>query len=111
MRALIEGMSFRRRLALTGTAAVALAILLALGTAFLVMRAELRGQVDDSLERVAGNRGADVMFTQGVVGPEQIEQGGAAVGLLRERLAEADQPLKTRGRYVQIVTGGETTCG
>jgi two-component system, OmpR family, sensor histidine kinase MprB len=107
MRAFIDGMSFRRRLALTGTAAVALAILLALGTAFLVMRAELRGQVDDSLERVAGNRGADVMFTQGVVGPEQIEQGGAAVGLLRERLAQADQPLKTRGRYVQIVTGDD----
>ena len=38
MRALIEGMSFRRRLARPGTAAVALAILLALGTAFLVMR-------------------------------------------------------------------------
>jgi two-component system, OmpR family, sensor histidine kinase MprB len=107
MRALIEGMSFRRRLALTGTAAVAVAVLLALGIAFLVMRAELRGQVDDSLERVAGNRGADVMFTQGVVGPEQIEQGGAAVGLLRQRLAEADQPLKTRGRYVQILTGGD----
>jgi two-component system, OmpR family, sensor histidine kinase MprB len=107
MRRLIEGMSFRRRLALTGTAAVAVAILLALGTAFVVMRAELRGQVDDSLERVAGNRGADVMFTQGVVGPDQIAPGGAAVGLLRERLAEADQPLKTRGRYVQIVTGDD----
>jgi two-component system sensor histidine kinase MprB len=107
MRAFIEGMSFRRRLALTGTAAVALAILLALGTAFLVMRAELRGQVDDSLVRVAGSRGADVMFTQGVVGPQQIEQGGAAVGLLRERLAQADQPLKTRGRYVQILTGDD----
>ena len=32
MRALIERMSFRRRLALAGTAAVAVAILLALGT-------------------------------------------------------------------------------
>jgi two-component system sensor histidine kinase MprB len=107
MRALVEGMSFRRRLALTGTGAVAVAILMALGIAFLVMRAELRGQVDDSLEQVAGSRGDDVMFTKSVVGPEQIEPGGAAVGLLRERLAQADQPLKSRGRYVQIVTGGD----
>ncbi len=109
MRELIERMSFRRRLTLAGTAAVAVAILLALGTAFFVMRAELRGQVDDALERVAGNRGADVMFTQSVVGPGEIAPGGAAVGLLRQRLAQSDQPLKTQGRYVQILTDGDVT--
>lgn len=45
-------MSFRRRIALAGTAAVAVSILLALGIAFAVMRAELRGQVDDALQQV-----------------------------------------------------------
>jgi len=105
MRAWFEGMSFRRRLTLAGTA-VGLAIVLALGTAFLLMRAELRGQVDRSLEQVAGRRGNDVLFTQKVVG-DQMPPGGVAVGLLRERLAQADQPLQTRGRYVQIVTGDE----
>jgi two-component system, OmpR family, sensor histidine kinase MprB len=109
MRRLIDGMSFRRRLALAGTGVVAIAILLALGTAFFVMRAELRGQVDDSLRQVAGNRGADVLFTQKVVGsevgPNEIPEGGVAAGVIRQRLAQADQSLKTRGRYVQIVTG------
>jgi two-component system sensor histidine kinase MprB len=109
MRQLIEGMSFRRRLALAGTGAVAIAILLALGTAFLVMRSELRGQVDASLQQVAGQRGADVLFTQKVVGPEvgseQITKKGVVAGVLRQRLAEADKGLQARGRYVQIVTG------
>jgi two-component system, OmpR family, sensor histidine kinase MprB len=105
MRRLIEGMSFRRRLTLAGTGAVAIAILLALGAAFAVVRAELRGQVDDSLEQVAGRQGADVLFTQKVVGPEQVPEAGLAVGVIRQRLAQADQPLQTRGRYVQIVTG------
>jgi two-component system sensor histidine kinase MprB len=109
MRRLIEGMSFRRRLALAGTGVVAISILLALGTAFFVMRAELRGQVDDSLKQVAGNRGADVLFTQKVVGsevgPSELPESGVAAGVIRQRLAQADQSLKTRGRYVQIVTG------
>ena len=71
-----------------------------------MVRSELRGQVDDSLERVAGNRGADVLFTQKVVGPDADPgQGGVAAGIIRERLAQADQSLQTRGRYVQIVTG------
>ena len=109
MRRWIDAMSFRRRLALAGTGAVAIAILLALGTAFVVMRSELRGQVDDSLRQVAGHRGADVLFTQKVVGPEvgptEIPEGGVAAGVIRQRLAQADQDLKARGRYVQIVTG------
>jgi hypothetical protein len=91
MRKLIDGMSFRRRLALAGTGVVAIAILLALGTAFFVMRSELRGQVDDSLRQVAGHRGADVLFTQKVVGPEvgpaQIPEGGVAAGVISQRLA------------------------
>jgi two-component system sensor histidine kinase MprB len=104
MRKMLDGMSFRRRLALAGTGAVAVAILLALGTAFAVVRGELRGQVDDSLREVAGRRGADVLFTRRVVGPEELPPESGAVTIIRERLAALDQPLQTRGRYVQIVT-------
>jgi two-component system sensor histidine kinase MprB len=100
-------MSFRRRLTLAGTAAVAISILAALGIAFLVMRSELRGEVDTALERVAHRSGADVLFAQRVVGPEEAGPGGLAVGLVRQRLAQADQPLQSRGRYVQIVTDGD----
>ena len=57
------------------------------------MRAELRGQVDDSLERVAGNRGADVMFTQEASGRAD-RAGRRGRRALRERLAQADQPLQ-----------------
>ena len=78
MRGLIDRMSFRRRLLLAGTAAVAIATLAALGTAFVVVRSELRGEVDDSLEQVAGRRGDEVLFVR-----KMLEAGvppGAAPG-------------------------------
>jgi two-component system, OmpR family, sensor histidine kinase MprB len=93
-------MSFRRRLTLAGTAAVAVAIVLALGTAFLVVRSELRSRVDNSLEQIAGQRGADVLFTRRVT-------GGAQVGSIRKSLAKPDQPLSGQARYVQLVSGGK----
>ena len=105
MRPRFRRMSFRRRLTLAGTAAVAVAILLALGTAYAVVRAELRGQVDHSLEQLAGRLGSDVLFTQRVFGPWQFPRAHGAVGMIRERLAEPDQPLAGRARYVQIVAG------
>jgi two-component system, OmpR family, sensor histidine kinase MprB len=107
MRELLDRMSFRRRLLLAGTAAVAVAILLALGTAFAVVRAELRGQVDESLEQVAGQRGEDVMFTRRVAGAAGAAEGGAAAPLIRESLSTPDQPLGGRARYVQIMVGDQ----
>ncbi|MBA3263068.1 MAG: HAMP domain-containing histidine kinase [Thermoleophilaceae bacterium] len=104
MRRLIDGMSFRRRLALTGTAAVAVAILLALGTAFVVVRAELRGQVDDRLETLADRAGEDVLFTRRVIGSGELPPEAAVIPLIRERLAQGDNTLQGRSRYVQIVT-------
>jgi two-component system sensor histidine kinase MprB len=106
MRAWLEGMSFRRRLLLAGTAAVALAILLALGTAFAVVRAELRGQVDNQLEQLAGRRAEDVMFTERIAGEAPPLQGPGAT-IIRQRLAQPDQPLSGRSRYVQLVVGDE----
>jgi two-component system, OmpR family, sensor histidine kinase MprB len=100
-------MSFRRRLLLAGTAAVALAILLALGTAYAVVRSELRGQVDDQLAQLAGRRGEDVVFTRQLFGGEQPPLEGPGVAVIRQRLAQPDQPLSGRTRYVQLLVGGE----
>ncbi len=52
-------MSFKRRLTLLAAGAVAIAIIAAAATAYLLVRSELRGQVDDSLrERALAARAA-----------------------------------------------------
>jgi two-component system sensor histidine kinase MprB len=117
MRQLLYRMSFRRRLLLAGTAAVAIATLAALGTAFLVVRSELRGQVDNSLEQVAGRRGDEVMFVRKMLGAGTAPGSGAGgevgistgaeVPILRQSLARSDQPLKGKTRYVQLIIGGD----
>ena len=114
MRGLIYRMSFRRRLLLAGTAAVAIATLAALGTAFVVVRSELRGQVDNSLEQVAGRRGDEVMFVRRMLSAPGQTIGGEAgvtapaeVPLIRQSLARSDQPLKGKTRYVQLLIGGD----
>jgi hypothetical protein len=96
VKAVLDRMSFRRRLLLAGTAAVAIAILLALGIAYAVVSGELRGQVDDSLEQVAGRRSEDVLFMRSMAGAEQVPPGGVA--MLRQSLAQPDQPLRGRTR-------------
>jgi two-component system, OmpR family, sensor histidine kinase MprB len=97
--------SFRRRLTLAGTAAVAIAILLALGTAFAVVRAELRGQVDDSLQTVADQRTRELTLARDLLGIEPFEAGGpSAVPLIRRRLAATDGPFEGKVRYVQLLT-------
>jgi two-component system sensor histidine kinase MprB len=58
-------MSFRRRLTLAGTAAVAVAILLASAIAFGVVRRELRSQVDDSLRSGADEVGGGIVVIRG----------------------------------------------
>ena len=55
-------LSFRRRLILTASAAVALAIALASAITFVIVRGELRGQVDESLTEAAGELAADQVF-------------------------------------------------
>jgi two-component system sensor histidine kinase MprB len=97
--------SFRRRLTLAGTAAVAIAILLALGTAYAVVRAELRGQVDDSLKTVADQRTRELLIAGEVLGTEQLgARAAATVPLIRQRLAAPDGPLEGKVRYVQLLT-------
>jgi two-component system sensor histidine kinase MprB len=99
--------TFRRRIALAGTAAVAISILLALGIAFLVMRAELRGQVDDTLQRVAGRFTQDVLFVQRLAGAEPGLSSPAVEPAIRQRLAAPDEPLSARGRYVQLISSDD----
>jgi two-component system sensor histidine kinase MprB len=94
-------MSFRRRIALAGTVAVAVAILLALGIAFAVVRAELRGQVDDTLQRVSERPASDVFIARF---SEQDMADQPALPVIRERLKRSDQPLSGDARYIQLVS-------
>jgi two-component system sensor histidine kinase MprB len=54
-------MSFRRRLTLAGAAAVAVAVALASLATYLVVRGELRGQVDETLRQSAERLTRDVV--------------------------------------------------
>jgi two-component system, OmpR family, sensor histidine kinase MprB len=108
MRELLYRMSFRRRLLLAGTVAVGVAVLAALGTAFLVVRSELRGQVDNSLAQTAGRRGQEVLFVRRMLDQGPPEAGfTTAVPIIRQSLAKSDQQLKGKERYVQVVIGGD----
>ena len=99
-------MSFRRRIALAGTAAVAVAILLALGIAFAVVRAELRGEVDDTLRRVAERPAGDVVIAR--FGREDTAQAAPAeLPRIRERLTLPERPLSGDSRYIQLVSAEE----
>jgi two-component system, OmpR family, sensor histidine kinase MprB len=97
-------MSFRRRIALAGTVAVAVAILLALGIAFTVVRAELRGQVDDTLRQVTDRPAGDVVIARFIERRDAAEGESAELSLIRERLSRADQPLSGDARYIQLVS-------
>jgi len=107
MHKLLERMSFRRRLTLASTGAVAVAILLALGIAFAVVSSELRARVDNSLQQVAASAGKDVIAT-----PVEVGQTGVVtpapekIPLIQKELAMPDKPLTSNGRYIQVVTGG-----
>jgi two-component system, OmpR family, sensor histidine kinase MprB len=96
-------MSFRRRIALAGTVAVAVAILLALGTAFAVVRAELRQQVDEGLRRVSEGPIRDVMRVRVLDGPAL----GGQIPKIRRRLADPGEPLSGDARYVQLVASDQ----
>jgi two-component system, OmpR family, sensor histidine kinase MprB len=111
-------MSFRRRLTLAGTAAVAVAILLASAIAFGVVRGELRGQVDDSLRSGADEVGGGIIVVRGAapalgdeimkVAPksrDEVQQQVVPpdeVQLFKQQLV-APAPLTGPTRYAQLV--------
>jgi two-component system, OmpR family, sensor histidine kinase MprB len=97
-------MSFRRRIALAGTVAVAVSILLALGIAFAVVRAELRGQVDDTLRQVSERPAGDVVIARFIEGRDAVGVNELNLRVIRERLRRSDQPLSGDARYIQLVS-------
>jgi two-component system sensor histidine kinase MprB len=99
-------MSFRRRLTLAGAGAVAVAVALASLATFLVVRAELRGQVDDSL-RATAERVEDVLLFSSSIPPELGLPGEG----VRQRLALRGSPLEGPERYAQIVLADGAVVG
>ena len=99
-------MTFRRRLTLAGAAAVAVAVALASLATFLVVRAELRGQVDDSL-RATAERVEDVLLFSSSIPPELGLPGEG----VRQRLALRGSPLEGPERYAQIVLANGAVVG
>jgi two-component system sensor histidine kinase MprB len=96
--------SFHRRLTLAGTAAVAVAILLASAIAFGVVRGELRGQVDDSLRSGADEVGGGIVFirkTEPAIGDTITEAPQESP--LVERQLVAPAPLTGPTRYAQLI--------
>jgi two-component system, OmpR family, sensor histidine kinase MprB len=100
-------MSFSRRIALAGTIAVAVAILLALGIAFAVVRGELRGQVDETLQRVSQRPDKDVLIARTLGTGGAAPADAPALPRIRQRLARPDQPLTGDARYIQLVSAEE----
>jgi two-component system, OmpR family, sensor histidine kinase MprB len=84
-------MTFRARLALVAAAAVAIAVVIASAVVYLVVRGELRGQVDDSLR----SRAVSIARSPA---PPHIEEGPEG------RLYLSVGPFAGSGSYVQAVT-------
>ena len=123
------GPSLRRRLTLAAAAAVAVAIALAAAITFVLVRGELRGQVDDSLRETAGELSdRALVFGEGPAGPgppaippgggpgarhgddlpprrpgEAIEPRLLPTPGMERRLVLPAPPLGSAVRYAQIV--------
>jgi two-component system sensor histidine kinase MprB len=83
-------MSFRARIAIAAAAAVALAVVVASGLVYVVARGELRGPVEDALQRRADD------IAHGPLGTYTSESGHEYLGGIRPEFGEA-------GGYVQAV--------
>ena len=108
-------MSFRTRLALAAAAAVALAVILASLTVFVVVRSELRAEVDDALRnraeeisrlppdmvgRALFGRGPGLGGAEGY--PQVVEPDGST-----HRSPGDDVPLPVSDRVIDVADGDE----
>ena len=103
-------MSFRRRITIAAAAAVTVAVLLASAGAYLAVRGQLRGQVDDSLRRQtnSGNEPADLQRLRfrfsGALGPgpqaPRTNLGGPAAYL--QLVSPTGQTLRPPGDTVAL---------
>jgi two-component system, OmpR family, sensor histidine kinase MprB len=104
----IGRMPFRRRLVLATAVAVAVAVALASLATYLLVRSQLRGQVDQELERFAG--GVFVVRTGAPGDTKAVRQGRTPAPGPRDRIAKAfsvalpRDPLGANQGYAQFVT-------
>jgi len=109
--------SFRRRLALLSAGAVALAIVITAAAAYLLVRSDLRTQIDDSLReqaRAVGGRAAGLCVGQGPGIPPGGGVGGPAVAfqcvgadgqvIASDGLADATLPVEPA---TELLASGE----
>jgi two-component system sensor histidine kinase MprB len=89
IRERIARMTFRRRLVLLSAAAVAAAVVLASGISYLVVRDELRDQVDKRLRDLVAD----------IVPPQEVRVPGTGESVL----ALPSEPLGGRAGYAQVV--------
>ena len=94
-------MSLRTRIAAAGTLAVALTVLLAALTVYLGVRSELRGEIDESLGKVADL--VQVRFESPAPAPGAFNEG---IPFERDRLRRRVEPFGGATGYVQLVTDG-----
>jgi two-component system sensor histidine kinase MprB len=104
-------MSFRARLTLVAAAAVALAVVLSSAVVYVVVRDELRGQVDEALEHraVKIQRAPFRQLIPEIPDPEFGEAGGyvqivGSDGSIR-RPPGADTPIPVSGRVLEVAAG------
>jgi two-component system, OmpR family, sensor histidine kinase MprB len=102
----IRQMSFRHRLMLLTAMAVATAVVLASAIAFVVVRGQLRGQVDDELRELVDDIGASSRIAPQVEGVRRFfflpsEPLGGSVGYAQ--IVEPDgSVIRPRGESVQL---------
>jgi len=120
MRERLERLSFRRRLILLSTAAVALAIAAAAVATYVIVRAQLRAGVDTALRSFAGDVVTETPTTGTFVQPRRrpLPEGaappGAAPGVIgpapdgepRVTIVLPSTPLGTQAGYAQVVEAG-----
>lgn len=99
-------MTLRRRLALVAAAAVAVAIVLASGIVYVVVRGELRGQLDGELRQVADSPLRLRVMIDGVgppgVAPPPPQEGERRLGLAG-RYATPRDALGLQTTYVALI--------
>ena len=102
LRQRIESLTFRQRLVLLSAAAVAMAVVLASGIAYVVVRQQLRSHVDDELRALA----SEVRPPSTLAGPIPGIVGG--VGVPSQVVLPPSEPLRGDKGYAQIVLADRT---
>jgi two-component system sensor histidine kinase MprB len=108
-------MSLRKRLTIIAAASVAVAVLLALGISYMVVRSQLRGQVDNSLraQETVVDRGGEIQqavpgIPASAGGPAQYVQLAFADGQSYERQGNVALPVSSEVRRIASTQRGSS---